>query len=213
MNNKTRGQFITIEGSEGSGKSTNVQYLAGLLKERDIEFIQTREPGGTALGEKLRELLLSPDETIADKTELMLMFAARAQHVEQVIKPALDRGQWVLCDRFTDATYAYQGGGRGFDVEVIKQLELWTLERFKPDHTFLLDVPVEIGMQRAKERGELDRFETEQLEFFERVRATYLLLAQQESPRFSVIDASQPLESVKEQLAQALKAYMVSARL
>ena len=203
--NKTeRGIFISIEGSEGSGKSTNIQYLAEQLKFRGIPLLLTREPGGTAMGEKLRQILLSPDEIICDKVELMLMFAARAQHVETVIKPALEKGLWVLCDRFTDATFAYQGGGRGIDVESIRELEKWTLDNFQPDHTFLLDVPVETGMQRVRDRGELDRFEQEKIAFFERVRASYLLLAEQHASRISTINASLPLEQVQAQLVKTL---------
>ena len=204
--NKTlRGIFLSVEGSEGSGKSTNIQFLSEQLKAKEIPLLLTREPGGTSMGEKLRQILLSPSEKICDKAELMLMFAARAQHVERVIKPALEKGLWVLSDRFTDATFAYQGGGRGIDAESIRELEKWTLGNFQADHTFLLDVPVETGMQRVRERGELDRFEQEKMAFFERVRASYLLLAEQHATRISTIDASQSLEQVQAQLANRLQ--------
>jgi len=205
-----RGCFLTIEGSEGSGKSSNIQFLSEQLEAKGIHVTLTREPGGTPLGEKLRELLLSPQESICDKVELMLMFAARAQHVERVIKPALEKGHWVLCDRFSDATYAYQGGGRGMDPEIIQELEHWTIGNFKPDYTFLLDVAVETGMQRVRMRGELDRFEQEKLDFFERVRASYLLLAEQYPERIITIDASQPLPQVQARLDTALSGFIQS---
>lgn len=207
-----RGLFLSVEGSEGSGKSTNIRYLSEQLESKGIPLLLTREPGGTSMGEKLREILLSPDEKICDKAELMLMFAARAQHVETVIKPALNKGIWVLCDRFTDATFAYQGGGRGIDVDSIRELENWTLGNFQPDHTFLLDVPVETGMQRVRERGELDRFEQEKMAFFERVRASYLLLAEQHTARISTINASVSLEQVQAQLEEKLHAIVSNAK-
>ncbi len=203
---ESRGTFISVEGSEGSGKSTNIQFLLEYLRDRRIRVTLTREPGGTPLGEKLRELLLAPEQKICDKTELMLMFAARTQHVETVIKPALAQGQWVLCDRFTDATYAYQGGGRGVDVDSIRRLERWALCGFKPDYTFLLDVPVEIGMERVRQRGELDRFEQEKTDFFERVRTSYLTLAEQHAGRITLVDASQTLQQVQQKLTSALDA-------
>lgn len=208
---ESRGTFISVEGSEGSGKSTNIQFLLECLQERHINVMLTREPGGTQLGEKLREILLAPEQKICDKSELMLMFAARAQHVETVISPALAQGQWVLCDRFTDATYAYQGAGRGINVDTIRSLEQWTLCGFKPDHTFLLDVPIEIGLERVRQRGELDRFEQEKVDFFERVRACYLTLAKQQPNRISIIDASQNLQQVQVQLVNAVDSIVHSA--
>jgi dTMP kinase len=198
-----RGLFITVEGGEGVGKSTNMAYLEEHLKAQGVELQVTREPGGTALGEGIRGLLLQPrEEGMAPAAELLLIFAARAQHISEVIEPALAAGKWVLCDRFTDATYAYQGGGRQLPVAMVRKLENLVQGELRPDYTLLLDAPVEVGMSRAAGRGDLDRFEQEQLEFFERVRATYLQLAQESSGRYHLIDASQPLEDVEQQLQQ-----------
>ncbi|KAA1193147.1 dTMP kinase [Pseudohalioglobus sediminis] len=198
-----RGLFITVEGGEGVGKSTNIAFLERHLRERDIDLVLTREPGGTALGEDIRELLLRPrDEAVAPSAELLLVFAARAQHIARVVEPALAAGRWVLCDRFTDATYAYQGGGRELPVAMIRELERLVQGELRPDYTLLLDAPVEVGMSRATERGELDRFEQEQVAFFERVRATYLQLAEESSGRYRVIDASLPLAQVQAQLEE-----------
>jgi dTMP kinase len=195
------GKFITIEGGEGVGKSTNLEYLRQLLRDHGVDFIETREPGGTPLAEELRQLLLRHrDEQVNSDCELLLMFAARAQHLQQKIKPALAQGQWVLCDRFTDSTFAYQGGGRGLNWQIIAQLEALVQGEFRPDLTLLLDVPVEVGLERARERGELDRFELEQRDFFEQVRQAYLRRAEDEPQRFRVIDASQPLEQVQQQI-------------
>ncbi len=195
------GRFITLEGGEGAGKSTNADYLAQRLEAAGIRLLRTREPGGTALGERIRELLLdtASDGMHAD-TELLLMFAARAQHIHERILPALRAGAWVLCDRFTDATYAYQGGGRGIDVARIAQLEDWVQQGFQPDMTILFDLPVETGLARAGARGELDRFEREQQAFFEAVRQAYLQRAEREPARFRVVDAGQPLGAVQHQL-------------
>lgn len=201
---ESRGLFITVEGGEGVGKSTNMEFLATRLRERGLELLVTREPGGTELGEELRELLLRPrDEPVAPSAELLLIFAARAQHIAQVIEPALAAGRWVLCDRFTDATYAYQGGGRGLPVALIRELEQLVQGDLRPDFTLLLDAPVEVGMARAGDRGEMDRFEREHIEFFERVRATYLQLARESSGRYHLVDASLSLEQVQQQLANA----------
>lgn len=197
--------FITLEGSEGVGKSTNLAFIQDYLRQNSIDLLVTREPGGTRLGERLRELLLDlRQQAMADDTELLLMFAARAQHIHERIQPALQQGQWVLSDRFTDASFAYQGGGRGLSMERIGELEHWVQGTFRPDVTFLLDVSVEIGMQRVAGRGETDRFEREQLDFFRRVRDTYLQRAQAEPQRFRVIDASCPLEGVQTQLREHL---------
>ncbi len=197
-----RGRFITIEGSEGAGKSTNIAFIAERLREAGVDFVLTREPGGTPLAEAIRQLLLAPgEEPVAENTELLLMFAARAQHIERVIEPALAAGQWVVCDRFTDATYAYQGGGRGIDMGKIGDLEQWVQGKLRPDYTLLLDAPVEVGLERAGRRGEPDRFEREQQQFFERVRQAYRRLAQQAPERFRVVDAGQPLEAVQQALA------------
>lgn len=195
------GLFITLEGPEGAGKSTNREYLAERLRERGIEVQLTREPGGTPLAERIRELLLSPsDEAMAVDTELLLVFAARAQHIAEVIRPALARGAVVLCDRFTDATYAYQGGGRGLPVERIAQLESFVQGDLRPDLTLVFDLPVEIGLSRAAARGRLDRFEREGRAFFEAVRSTYLDRARAEPARYRIVDAAQPLAEVQRSL-------------
>ena len=172
--NEWKGRFVTFEGGEGAGKSTNLEYVRERLAAADIPLLLTREPGGTALGEQIRTLLLSPDNRgMSSDAELLLMFAARAEHLQRVIIPALQRGTWVLCDRFTDATYAYQGGGRGIPSARIAALEDWVQGGLQPDMTILFDLPVETGIQRAGQRGELDRFEQEQISFFEAVRANY----------------------------------------
>ncbi len=202
------GRFITVEGCEGVGKTTNLDFIESLLRESGHDVIRTREPGGTPLAESVRELLLAPrEESVAELTELLLVFAARAQHIEQVIKPALTRGQWVLCDRFTDATYAYQGAGRGMDTDAIATLEQLVQQDLRPDLTLLLDVPVEIGMARASARSAPDRFESEQLNFFERVRTEYLRRAATEPERFAVIDASPSLADVQKQITHAIKTF------
>lgn len=191
-----RGQFITFEGTEGVGKSTQIRTAAETLESLGVDFVVTREPGGTPMAEAIRELLLAPrDEPVNDLTELLLMFAARAQHLHTYILPALERGQWVLCDRFTDATFAYQGGGRGVPRERIELLESFVQGEIRPDHIILLDAPVEIGMSRARQRGELDRFELEAISFFQRIRDTYLERADGDS-RYSIVDASASLEQV-----------------
>ena len=196
-----RGIFITVEGGEGAGKSTNMAFLERTLKESGVDILVTREPGGTGLGEGIRELLLQPrDEAVAPDAELLLIFAARAQHIKQGIGPALAAGRWVLCDRFTDATYAYQGGGRQLPVALIRKLEQLVQGDLRPDYTLLLDCPVDIGMSRAAARADLDRFEQEQQAFFERVRETYLQLASESSGRYHVIDASLSLQEVEQQL-------------
>ena len=196
------GLFITLEGPEGAGKSTNREYLAELLKQAGVEVVLTREPGGTPLAERIRELLLAPDtEVMAVDTELLLMFAARAQHLAGVIRPALARGAVVLCDRFTDATYAYQGGGRGLAHERIAILEQFVQGDLRPDLTLVFDLPVEVGLARAAARGKLDRFEQEKQSFFEAVRQTYLARAVQAPERYRVLDAAQPLSQVQADLA------------
>ena len=201
-----RGKLITVEGGEGVGKSTNLAFIQQQLESAGVELVVTREPGGTEVAEKIRELLLTPsDEPICELSELLLVFAARAQHLEQLIKPALERGAWVLCDRFIDATYAYQGGGRAMDLNVIAALEQLILSDIKPDMTLLLDLPVEVGMARARARAELDRFEQEQMSFFEAVRSAYLARAQAEPNRVVIIDAAPALEQVQEQIAAALQ--------
>ncbi|MGC8099775.1 dTMP kinase [Metapseudomonas otitidis] len=192
------GLFITLEGPEGAGKSTNRDFIASRLRERGVEVLLTREPGGTPLAERIRELLLAPsDESMAVDTELLLMFAARAQHLDRVIRPALEAGQVVLCDRFTDATYAYQGGGRGVSMARIAELERFVQGSLRPDLTLVFDLPVEVGLQRAAARGRLDRFEQEDRSFFDAVRQTYLERAAQAPERYRVIDAAKPLADVQ----------------
>lgn len=200
---RTRGLFITVEGGEGVGKSTSMAFLEQYFVEHGIDVLVTREPGGTHVGEEVRELLLRiRDEPLADMSELLLMFAARAQHISEVIAPALTSGRWVLCDRFTDATYAYQSGGRGVPDAVVQQLETLVQGDLRPDFTLLLDAPVEVGMARARGRGELDRIEQEAVEFFERVRARYLALAESGGGRYKIVDASLEVDQVQEQLQQ-----------
>lgn len=206
-----RGQFITVEGSEGVGKSSNLAFIEDYLRNAGIDIVRTREPGGTPLGEAVRELLLDARQTaMCDDMELLLMFAARAQHLAEVIRPALEAGRWVLCDRFTDATYAYQGGGRGVPMERIRQLEDWVQGELRPNHTLLLDMPVADGLQRAGARSEPDRFEQEQHAFFERVRETYLARAKQEPDRIHVIDASPALDVVQSHIADVLQRILPS---
>ncbi|MDZ4263335.1 MAG: dTMP kinase [Pseudomonadota bacterium] len=207
-----RGLFITMEGIEGVGKTTNLEFVRQYICDSQIEVVVTREPGGTELGEKIRGLLLDHrNQNIANDTELLLMFAARAQHIAEVIEPALAEGRWVLCDRFTDATYAYQGGGRGIDVGRIAQLEQWVQGALRPDITLLLDAPVEVGLARAaKRKQEADRFEREKQAFFERIRSAYLALAAQHPGRYRVIDAAQSLDQVKIQLEKLLAAVIRS---
>lgn len=206
----SRAMFITLEGGEGAGKSTALEFLRTRLEARGIPLCVTREPGGTALGERLRELLLAADdgEPMAGMAELLLVFAARAQHVQHVIRPALAAGQWVLCDRFTDATYAYQAGGRGLPVEAVQQLEQLVQGALRPDCTLLLDIDPVLGLERARGRGALDRFEREQADFYQRVRSTYLRLASESSGRYQIIDAAQPLEVVRERLAEVCNAWL-----
>ncbi len=204
-----RGKFITVEGIEGVGKSTNIEAICQVLTDEGIEHIVTREPGGTDLGEDIRGLLLGHKHSnMSSDCELLLMFAARAQHLAQIIKPALDLGQWVVCDRFTDATYAYQGGGRGIADEHIALLEQWVHGDGGPDLTLLLDTDVATGMGRVEKRGASDRFEVEAHAFFERVRSKYLERAKQEPSRIAVIDASQSLAEVKQSIANTLKPYL-----
>ena len=199
------GKFITIEGGEGVGKSSNHRFIAEFLSARGLEVVETREPGGTPLAEEIRELLLTKrSEVMSPTAELLLMFAARAQHLEQVIKPALQRGAWVLCDRFTDATYAYQGVARGLGTDFIIELEQSVQGSLRPDLVVLLDLDPRIGMRRAQNRGETDRIEQENIEFFDRVRSGYLARAAANPERFLIVDASVELEGVLEQIASGL---------
>jgi dTMP kinase len=192
------GKFITLEGVDGAGKSTHLDYIAGKIRARGVELVVTREPGGTPLGEKLRTLLLN--DPMQPDTELMLMYAARAEHVAALIKPALARGVWVLSDRFADASFAYQCGGRGIDAGRLQALEEWTLSGFKPDLTLLFDVSPEVAESRRAQARAADRFEQEQAAFFSRVREAYLQRARAESGRIRVIDASHSIESIRAEL-------------
>jgi dTMP kinase len=203
----SQARFITLEGGEGVGKTTNLEFIERYLTSRGIPFIRTREPGGTPLGETVRELLLGFQGMDAE-AELLLVFAARAQHVKQVIRPALEAGTWVVCDRFTDASYAYQGGGRGLDAGAIAFLEHWVQEGLQPDLTLLLDAPVDIGMGRARRRGPADRFELEALEFFHRVRRAYLERAERQPERIKRVDASRPLAEVQADIVRHLDALL-----
>jgi dTMP kinase len=204
-------KFITVEGTEGVGKTTNINFIKSWLRQNEIKFVATREPGGTPLAEEIRDLLLKPrDELVVSSAELLLMFAGRAQHLNKVILPALQADTWVLCDRFTDATYAYQGFGRQMSSELIVQLENIVQGDIRPDLTLLLDIPVEIGLERANDRGDPDRFEQEQHDFFNRVRAGYLSLANENSDRYVVIDASQELQGVQTDIALALDTFYKS---
>ncbi|SMN10842.1 Thymidylate kinase [uncultured Candidatus Thioglobus sp.] len=202
----SQGKFITIDGVEGAGKSTQINFICDYLKAKGINVVLTREPGGTDLGEKIRELLLNPDSNMHSDTELMLMFAARNEHIQHKILPTLAQGDWVLSDRFTDASYAYQGGGRGLDMTRIAQLEKWVLQNFTPDMTLLLDVPVEIGMKRIESRGVKDRIEQENTDFFNRVREAYITRSKQYPQRIKLIDASQTIEHSQQQIKTILEA-------
>lgn len=198
-------RFITLEGPEGGGKSTNLAFVQRWLEQRDQQVVATREPGGTGLGEAVREILLSTDSEMTADTELLLMFAARAEHIAAVIEPALAGGQWVISDRFTDASYAYQGGGRGLSAERIAVLEDWAQGELRPELTLLLDLPGSIGGERVNQRGARDRFEQEQADFFSRVRDSYLQRARAYPDRYAIIDASQPLAQVQQQITQVLE--------
>ncbi len=201
------GKFITLEGIEGAGKSSAVPFLAEHLQAHNIDFILTREPGGTEVAEKIRQVVLTEryKEQVHPDTEMLLYFAARAQHLNQIIIPALEQGQWVICDRFTDATYAYQGGGRGLSQKKIAILENWVQGDLRPDYTLLFDVDVSTGMKRIKKNRVLDRLESEQESFFEKVRSCYLDRANKEPKRFYIIDASKTLEEVTIQVKQVLE--------
>jgi dTMP kinase len=213
MHDRQRGRFITLEGGEGAGKSTNLEHIRNKLESAGLQVCVTREPGGTPLSEKIRAVLLDAENTsMSDDTELMLVFAARAQHLHELILPSLKKGIWVLSDRFTDATYAYQGGGRGVDNARIQVLESWVQRGFQPDHTILFDLPVEVGLKRAGERGDLDRFEQERASFFQRVREAYLGRAERDPQRFLVVDAGQELESVQRQLDSMIRQILNTVR-
>lgn len=200
------GFFVTLEGVEGAGKTTAREFIAGWLRENGATVLETREPGGTDLGEKIRALLLDPGQNrMSALSELLLIFAARAQHLEEVITPALESGFFVICDRFTDATFAYQGSGRGLDVTLIQTLADLVHPRIQPDLTVILDMSPQKGLARARRRGELDRIERERLEFFERVRAGYIARARSDPERYFVLDSDRPLDEVKTDLGRLLE--------
>ncbi len=201
-----KGKFITLEGSEGSGKTTSIALIKHVLQGHNIDVIVTREPGGTAVSEKIRDVLLDKNnKSICSDAELLLMFAARSQHLNELIIPALATGKWVICDRFTDASFAYQGYARGIELQRIEQLQQWAQGELRPYKTLLFDLPVEIGMARANKRGPSDRFEQEQLDFFEKVRQGYLSLAKNEPQRFVLIDATQSLIEVGEKVTEIIE--------
>lgn len=203
------GKFITLEGTEGVGKSTNLVYIRNWLERQGLEVVVSREPGGTPLAEEIREVLLARrDEPVDALAELLLVFSARAQHLAEVIRPALARGAWVLCDRFTDATYAYQGSGRGLDKSAILALESMVQQGLHPDLTIILDVDVRVGLARAGRRGALDRFENEKVSFFERVRQGYRERAGQAPGRYAIVDAGRELVEVQARLDQVLQSLM-----
>jgi len=206
---KIQARFITVEGGEGAGKTTQLVFMQRYLEKQGISVLSTREPGGTALGEELRSLVLrSQQPAMTVDTELLLLYAARVEHLHQVIQPALTEGTWVLCDRFTDATYAYQGGGRGVPWERIAVLENWLMESRCPDLTLLFDLPVTLGLQRTRLRARLDRFEREDRLFFERVRHAYQALAQRNRERYRMIDASRSIEQVRSDVESHLSALL-----
>ena len=204
-----KGLFITLEGIEGAGKSTAVDFIEDFLTKKGHDVIKTREPGGTVIGEQIREILLKNENyTLTYDTELLLVFSARAQHIQEVILPALSSGKIILCDRFTDASYAYQGGGRGIDASRINLLEKWVQGDLRPNLTLLFDLDVSIGMQRTKKRSDADRFEREEINFFKKIRNTYLERAKNEPQRFRIINSASSLESVKEQIITILKDFL-----
>lgn len=205
----SRGRFVTFEGTEGVGKSTQLAAAREVLEAAGVDVVVTREPGGTPLAEAIRELLLAPrDEPVHETTELLLMFAARAQHLHGYIFPALERGAWVLCDRFTDATYAYQGGGRGVSRARIETLERLVQGEVRPDYVVLLDAPVDVGIARARSRSAPDRFEQEQTAFFQRIRDCYLERAARDPVRYHVVDASRSLDEVTGQVAGLMAQFL-----
>jgi dTMP kinase len=207
-----RGRFITIDGSEGAGKTTQMAFIQAYLQTLGYQVIATREPGGTSLGEAIRSVLLDHrHDGMALSSETLLMFAARAEHLERIVRPALAAGHWVLCDRFTDATYAYQGGGRGLSLEKIQILEHWVQDDLQPDLTLLLDLPVALGLERAGRRSmAADRFEKEALTFFERVRTVYLQRAKCNPSRYRIVSADHSLDAVRTEIEAILTTWLES---
>lgn len=210
MTPRKKGIFLTFEGVDGAGKSTHVQWSVEQLRARGLNVVSTREPGGTAIGEKLRELLLK--ESMGLECETLMMFAARAQHLHEVIRPALESGAWVVCDRFTDATFAYQGGGRELGVNRIATLEQWVHPDLQPDCTWLFDVPLEVARERLNRTREKDRFELEEDAFFTRTREVYLARAMQDPVRFSIIDSTAPIEAIRLTLTEKLDALVARSQ-
>lgn len=205
-----KGKFITFEGVEGAGKTTNIAYIAKEIKKAGHKLLLTREPGGTTTGEAIREILISKElPEMHHNTELLLMFATRAEHLHRKIIPALEQGTWVLCDRFTDASYAYQGAGRGINTDAIKTLENLVQNSLRPDYTFLFDLDADIGLARAKSRGETDRFEQQHIDFFNRVRSAYLEMANSDSKRYRIINAQHDLETVQQQIRDTLREIII----
>ena len=206
-----KGKFITVEGIEGTGKSTNIHFLASLIEAAGYDVLQTREPGGSPIAEQIRQLILDHDQELMPPiTELLLFFAARSLHLQNKILPALKEGKWVICDRFADASYAYQGVGRKLGVKRVERLKEWVLDGLEPDLTVLLDAPAEIGMSRAAARGEGDRMDNETLVFYQRVRGAYLELADAHPERFVVIDASLSLDRVQEAISRAMTQFFLN---
>ncbi len=204
-NENNKGLFITFEGVEGAGKTTNIEFIAKKIQNAGYEILLTREPGGTTTGEAIREILISKDlPEMHPTTELLLMFAARAEHLSRKIIPALEQGKWVLCDRFTDASYAYQGAGRGIDSNKIQDLESLVQNNLRPDYTFLFDLDATIGLSRAQSRGETDRFEQQDIDFFNRVRNQYLKMAADNQDRYRIINAQFDLDTVQQQISIVL---------
>lgn len=200
-----RGKFITLEGIEGSGKTTQLEFIVRQIENAGKRVVCTREPGGTDVGEKIRDILLDSQlPSMNNMTELMLMFAARVEHVKKVIEPAINDGKWVVCDRFYDATYAYQGYGRGLAIDKIDSLKSFSINKLAPDKTFLLDVTLETSMERVTQRGNKDRFENEKISFYQKVRQGYLNIAKQNVGRVSLIDANQTIEEVQKEITQIL---------
>ncbi|MCF6194605.1 MAG: dTMP kinase [Kangiellaceae bacterium] len=202
-------RFISLEGSEGVGKTTSLKFVQSFVEALGHKVLITREPGGTPMAEEIRNILLSErEETVEVDTELLLMFAARTQHVNQVIKPALEQGKWVICDRFVDASYAYQGGGRGIEFFRLQQLEKWCLGDFSPDVTLLLDMSSSEGIERTRKRGKADRFEIEKMSFYEKIRNAYLERAKMEPDRIHIINAAPSTEVVQAEIKSVLEQYL-----
>jgi dTMP kinase len=206
------GKFITLEGIDGAGKTTQLAWIADFLRSRGVQVTVTREPGGTAVGEQLRSLVLDGEHALHPETEALLMFASRREHLDKVIVPALRRGTWVVCDRFTDASFAYQGGGSGVSRDKLALLERWTQDGLQPDKTFLFDIVPEVGRERSQRTGAADRFEQEKQAFFERVRQAYLERATNDPQRIQVIDGAQSIVEIRRELKRCLESFFAHDR-